>query len=322
VRRREFITLLGGTAVAWPLAAHGQQAVMPVVGYLTPVPLPFDDEFRRGLRELGYVEGKNISIVAPFGGGKDENLPGLAKQLAAIPVDLVVATNSTATAAAMRATTTIPIVMVTSGDPVGSKFVTSLGRSGNNVTGLSSMAPEISLKQLELLREAAPNVSSVVMFWNSLNPSNVFFLQRAEVAAKALGIELQLIEARTPDELDIAFNAALQLKPQALLFLVDQVTIGRRGDVVKFANGIRCPAMYSLREFAVAGGLMSFGFDFPNLFYRAAQYVDRILKGAMPTDLPIQQPIKFQLVLNLATARLLSLTVPTSILLRADEVIE
>src|SRR5215510_5568478 len=159
MRRREFITLLGGTAVAWPLAAHGQQAVMPVVGYLTPVPLPFDDEFRRGLRELGYVEGKNISIVAPFGGGKDENLPGLAKQLAAIPVDLIVATNSTATAAAMRATTTIPIVMVTSGDPVGSKFVTSLGRSGNNVTGLSSMAPEISLKQLELLREAAPNVS-------------------------------------------------------------------------------------------------------------------------------------------------------------------
>src|SRR5262245_5244334 len=321
MKRREFITLLGGAA-AWPIMARAQQPAMPVVGYLTPVPLPFDDEFRRGLHELGYVEGKNISIVAPFGGGKDENLPGLAKQLAAIPVDLIVATNSTATAAAMRATTTIPIVMVTSGDPVGSKFVTSLGRSGNNVTGLSSMAPEISLKQLELLREAAPNVSSVVMFWNSLNPSNVFFLQQAEVAAKALGIELQLIEARTPDELDIAFNAALQLKPQALLFLVDQVTIGRRDDVVKFANGIRCPAMYSLREFAVAGGLMAFGFDFPNLFYRAAQYVDRILKGAMPTDLPIQQPIKFQLVLNLATARLLSLTVPTSILLRADEVIE
>jgi putative ABC transport system substrate-binding protein len=319
--RREFIVTLGGAAL-WPLAARAQQQAMPVVGYLTPVPLPFDDEFHRGLRELGYVEGKNVSIVAPFGGGKDENLPGLAKQLAATPVDVIVATNSTATAAAMKATTTIPIVMVTSGDPVGSKFVASLGRSGNNVTGLSSMAPEISHKQLELLKEAVPSVSRVVIFWNSLNPTNIFFLQQAENTAKALGIELQLMEVRTPDQLDVAFNATSQLTPQALLFLIDQVTIGRRADVVKFANAIKCPAMYSLREFALAGGLMSFGYDFPNLFYRAAQYVDRILKGAVPADLPIQQPTKFQLVLNLATARLLNLTVPTSILLRADEVIE
>ena len=211
--------------------------------------------------------------------------------------------------------------MVTSGDPVGSKFVASLGRSGNNVTGLSSMAPEISLKQLELLKETAPKISRVVIFWNSLNPTNVFFLQRAEIAAKGLGIELQLIEVRTPDQLNTAFNATPQLNPEALLFLVDQITIANKTDVVKFANTIGCPAMYSLREFTLAGGLMSFGYDFPNLFFRAAQYVDRVLKGAAPTDLPIQQPIKFHLAVNLATARSLRLTVPTSILVRADELI-
>jgi putative ABC transport system substrate-binding protein len=266
MKRREFITLLGGAAAAWPLTGRAQQPAMPVVGYLTPVPLPFDDEFRRGLRELGYIEGKNVSIVAPFGGGRDENLPGLAKQLAAVPVDVIVATNSTATAAAMKATSTIPIVMVTSGDPVGSKFVASLSRSGNNVTGLSSMAPEISHKQLELLKEAIPSVSRIVIFWNSLNPTNIFFLQQAESTAKVLGIELQLMEVRTPDQLDVAFNTTSQLTPQALLFLIDQVTIGRRADVVKFSNTIKCPAMYSLREFALAGGLMSFGYDFPNLF--------------------------------------------------------
>src|SRR5262245_41822229 len=323
MHRRDFIKVVAGSAATWPLAARAQQNIRhPQVGYLTPVPLPFDDEFRRGLHDLGYVEGSNVSIVARFGGGKDENLPGLATELAGIPVDVIVATNSTATAAAMKATTTIPIVMVTSGDPLGSKFVASLGHSGNNVTCLSSMAPEIILKHLELLKEAVPGVSRVVIFWNSLNPTNVFFLRQAESSAKALGIELQLMEAKTPDQLDAAFDTTSRLNPQALLFLVDQVTIGRRADVVKFANTIKCPAMYSLREFTVAGGLMSFGFDFPNLFYRAAQYVDRILKGDLPTDLPIQQPTKFQFVLNLAAARLLNLAVPTSILLRADEVIE
>lgn len=292
------------------------------IGYLTPIPLPFDDDFRRGLRDLGYVEGTNVSILAPFGAGKDENLPASAKELADAPVDVIVATNSAATAAAMKATAKIPIVMVTSGDPVGSHFIASLARSGNNVTGLSSMAPDVMQKQLELLRETLSHASRLVVFWNSLNPTNVFFLQRSQGDAKRLGFEVRLIEVRTPQELDDAFNAASQHNPHALLFLIDQVTIGRRADVVKFANNLRCPAMYSLREFVLRGGLMAFGFDFPNLFYRAAYYVDRIFNGAAPTDLPIQQPIKFQFVLNLATARLIGLTMPTSILLRADEVIE
>jgi len=324
LKRREFMALVGGAAGALlkQPAVFGQIKTPRRVGYLTPVPLPFDNDFRRGLRHLGYVVGENVSIVAPFGDGKDENLPSMAKELVDIPVDVIVATNSAATAASMQATAKIPIVMVTSGDPVGSRFVASLARSGNNVTGLSSMAPEVMHKQLELMRETLPSVSRLVVFWNSLNPTNVFFLQRTEADAKRLGFQLQLIEVRTPDELDSAFKAASQLNPEALLFLIDQVTIGRRADVVKFANSIKCPAMYSLREFVLAGGLMSFGFDFPHLFYRAAYYVDRIFKGATPTELPVQQPIKFQLVLNLATARLLGFTMPTSILLRADEVIE
>ena len=324
LKRREFMALVSGAAGALlkQPAVFGQTKTPRRVGYLTPVPLPFDNDFRRGLRHLGYVVGENVSIVAPFGDGKDENLPLMAKELVDIPVDVIVATNSAATAAAMQATAKIPIVMVTSGDPVGSRFVASLARSGNNVTGLSSMAPEVMHKQLELMRETLPSVSRLVVFWNSLNPTNVFFLQRTEADAKRLGFQLQLIEVRTPDELDSAFKAASQLNPEALLFLIDQVTIGRRADVVKFVNSIKCPAMYSLREFVLAGGLMSFGFDFPHLFYRAAYYVDRIFKGATPTELPVQQPIKFQLALNLASARLLGFTMPTSILLRADEVIE
>jgi putative ABC transport system substrate-binding protein len=222
----------------------------------------------------------------------------------------------------MKATTTIPIVMITSGDPVGSKFVATLARSGNNVTGLSSLAPEIMLKQLELLKEAVANVSGVTIFWNPLNPTNVMFFQRAQKESPALGVQLQSVEVRTPQDLEGAFIAASQLNPQSLLFLIDQVTIGRRIDVVRFANTIGCPAMFSLREFVVAGGLMSYGFDFPNLFYRAAFYVDKILNGVAPTDLPIQQPTKFHLVVNLATAKSIGLNLPMSILLRADEVIE
>jgi len=324
VKRREFITLLGGTTmpIFWTRSLHSQSARLARVGYLTPVPLPFDDEFRRGLRDFGYVHGQNISIEAPFADGKDENLPQLAKQLTELPVDVMVTTNSTATAAAMKATTTIPIVMITSGDPVGSKFVATLARSGNNVTGLSSLAPEIMLKQLELLKEAVPNVSGVTIFWNPLNPTNVMFFKRAQKESPALGVQLQSVEVRTPQDLEGAFIAASQLNPQSLLFLIDQVTIGRRIDVVRFANTIGCPAMFSLREFVVAGGLMSYGFDFPNLFYRAAFYVDKILNGVAPTDLPIQQPTKFHLVVNLATAKSIGLNLPMSILLRADEVIE
>jgi putative ABC transport system substrate-binding protein len=324
MRRREFTALFCGAAGALlgQSTVFAQTSVRRKVGFLTPILLPFDEEFRRGLRDLGYVDGENVSIVVRSAEGIEAKLSPMAKELADIPVDVIVALNSTATAAAMTATTKIPIVMVTSGDPIGSKFIASLAHSGNNVTGQSLMVPEVLGKQLEILREMLPNVSRLVVFWNPLNPSNVIFLQRSEGDAQRLGFELQLIEVRTPDQLEPGFKAALQLKPQALLFLIDQVTIGRRAETVKFANTVGCPAMYSLREFVLAGGLMSFGFNFPELYYRSAYYVDKLLKGAAPTDLPIQQPTKFQFSLNLATARSLGVTVPASVLVRADEVIE
>jgi putative ABC transport system substrate-binding protein len=212
--------------------------------------------------------------------------------------------------------------MVTSGDPVGSRFVASLARSGNNVTGLSSLAPEISVKQLEIIKEIDALISQVTLFWNPLNPSNVLTMRMAGPAAKNLNFELNLVEVRTPVDLDPAFEAISKIKPQALLFVIDQVIIARRADVVRFGNSLGCPAMYPLREFVIAGGLMSFGFNFPDLFYRSASFVDKILKGTAPTELPIQQPTRFHLVINLATAKTFGMSLPSSILARADEVIE
>jgi putative ABC transport system substrate-binding protein len=323
MRRRAFIGGLAGVVAGARCPAFSQsKSRLARVGYLTPVPLPFDNDFRRGMRELGYVENENLAIEAPFADGKDENLTKLASQLASLPVDVIVATNSAATAAAMRAPSTIPIVMVTSGDPVGSKFVASLARSSNNVTGLSSLAPEISRKQLELIKETNPQITQVTLFWNPLNPSNVLFFKTAEADAASLAVQLRPTEVRTASDLRNAFVVVRAWKPQALVFLIDQVTIAHRTDVVEFANSIGCPAIFSLKEFATAGGLMSFGYDFPDLFFRAASYTDKILKGAKPTDLPIQQPTKFHLVVNLRTAKSLGIDLPTSVLLRADEVIE
>jgi putative tryptophan/tyrosine transport system substrate-binding protein len=321
MRRREFITLLGGASIFWPTLAHAQLR-LPRVGYLTPRPLSFDEEFRRGMRELGYVDGKNITLVERFGGGNDDNLLALAKELADMPVDVIVCINSAGTAAAMNATKTIPIVMVTSADPIGAKFIASLARSGNNVTGLSSMAPETGIKQLELLKEAVPHAQRVAIIWNPLNPGNVIYLEKVWNAASALGIELKPVEVKYPQDLQPGLQSVARLDPHALHVLVDQVTIGHRAEVVKFATGIKCPAIYALREFAVDGGLMSFGVDFPDLWYRSASYVDKILKGAKPDDLPVQQPIKFRFVVNLIAAKGIGLTLPPSILLRADEVIE
>jgi putative tryptophan/tyrosine transport system substrate-binding protein len=319
--RREFITAFGSASIFWLTLAHAQPR-LPRVGYLTPLPLSFDEDFRRGMRELGYVDGKNIRLVERFGGGSDNNLPKLAKELADMPVDVIVCTNSAATAAAMNSTKTIPVVMVTSADPIGSKFIASLARSGNNVTGLSSMAPETSTKQLELLKEAVPHAQRVAIIWNPLNPGNVIFLEKAWDAASALGMELKPVEVKYPQDLQPGLQSVARLDPHALHVLVDQVTIGHRAEVVKFANGIKCPAMYALREFVVDGGLMSFGVDFRDLWYRSASYVDKILRGAKPDDLPVQQPIKFQFVVNLVAAKGIGLTLPPSILSRADEVIE
>ena len=259
----------GSASIFWPTLARAQPR-LPRVGYLTPRPLAFDEEFRRGMRELGYVDGNNITLVERFGGGKDDNLPALAKDLADMPVDVIVCSNSAGTAAAMSATKTIPIVMVTSADPIGAKFIASLARSGNNVTGLSSMAPETGIKQLQLLKEAAPHAQRVAIIWNPLNPENVIYLEKVRYAASALGIELKPVEVKYPQELSKpGLQTVARTDPHGLHVLVDQVTIGNRAEVVKFANGIRCPTIYALREFVIDGGLMSFGVDFPDLWYRS-----------------------------------------------------
>ena len=264
----------------------------------------------------------NAWIEFRFSEGRDEALQQIAKELANEQVNVIVASNSAATAAAMAATKTIPIVMVTSGDPLGSNFVKSLSRPGGNVTGLSSLVPEMSFKQLELLEDTDPGISKIVAFWNSRNPSNVVSLPQLHAASKALRLEMRDVEIRVPSDLQSAFRTASEAKPDAVLTLIDQVTIRHRADVVEFARSIKRPAMYPLREFVIAGGFMSYGVSFPDLHYRAAKWVDKILKGTSPAELPVEQPTKFELVINLITAKALGLELPPTVLARADEVIE
>jgi putative tryptophan/tyrosine transport system substrate-binding protein len=324
MRRREFITLIGSAAAAWPLAARAQQpnARMPRIGFLSPSPQTYQEEFRRGLRELGYSDGHNVLIEYRFTDGSDERLPAAAKQLVNIPVDVIVCTNSTATAAAISATSTIPIVMVTSADPVGQGFIASLARPGGNVTGLASFSPQTGMKQLEFLKEVAPSISRVAVFWNSLNPANVISIPNLQQAAQTLGVELELAELRVPENLKSTLNSVARSNPDGFIALVDQVTIRHRADLVDFARTIRRPAVYALREFAAAGGLLSYGVSFPHLHFRAADYVNKVIKGARPSDLPVQLPTTFELVINQKTAKALGIELPPTLLIRADEVIE
>jgi putative tryptophan/tyrosine transport system substrate-binding protein len=322
-RNSLFVAFRVLAAVAAPSVVGAQEAPkIPRIGFLSPAAQTYQDAFRRGLRELGYADGQNIRIEYRFGEGSDERLPALASDLASLPVDVIVATNTPATAAAIKATSTIPIVMVTAGDALRSKFVASLSHPGGNVTGLTSFSPETGLKQLELLLETVPNMSRVVVFWNPLNQANRHFLEGAQTAAQTLGVQLQLVPIQTPQDLKPAFEVAAQSNAHALLTVVDQVTIKHRAEVVHFANMKGLPAIYALREFVVAGGLMAYGVSFSDLYYRAAAYVDKILRGAKPADLPVERPAKFELVVNLNTAKALGLSIPDSVLARADEVIE
>jgi putative tryptophan/tyrosine transport system substrate-binding protein len=289
---------------------------------LSPSSQTYQEEFRRRLRELGYFDGQTAIIDYRFTDGNDEGLPAAAKELATIPVDVIVCTNSAATAAAISATSTIPIVMVAVADPVASKFVTSLARPGGDVTGFGMLAPETGLKQLQFLKEAVPAIVKVVVFRNSLNPGNVVMMNDIQAVAKSLAIDLQAVEIRLPQNLNPAFEITAGLNPDGLLVLADQTTIRYRDDLVEFARKIRRPAVYGLREFVVAGGLMSYGVSFSNLHYRAADYVDQIIKGTKPVDLPVQLPTKFELVINLKTMKTLGIELPVTVSVLADEVIQ
>ena len=321
LRRRQFITLLGGAAAAWPLVARAQQAgKIPRIGIIDDSPIW--NAFRHGLRDLGYLEGQNIVFDYRYAGGLPDRLAWVAVELVHRPVDLIATFGTPPTLAAKQATTTIPIVMMGVGDPVGSGLVSSLARPGGNITGNTILGPEVAGKRLQLLKEVIPSLSRVVFLWNPDNASHPAQLAELRVAVEALGIKLLPVPVRSSDEFDNAFAAMMRERPDAFLMTNDpfhQLSIGR---IIDFLANNRLPGMFVTREVTVAGGLLSYGASLPDLFRRGAVYVHKILQGTKPADLPIEQPVKFELVVNLKTAKAMGLSIPESFLLRADETIE
>ncbi len=333
--RRKLLVALGAGALTSPFASFAQPQTAKVsrIGILSPG-APLDagrnpsalaflfGALRESLRELGYVEGQNIAIEYRFAEGRPERLPALAEDLVRLKVDVIVAPSPPAPQAAKRATSTIPIVFVVIGDPVAQGLVASLARPGSNITGLANLAQEVVGKQLELLKEVAPKVSRVAVLQNPTNQAHPFVLRQAEGAARTLGVQLHIAHAGTPPEIDAAFAAMRSQRAGGVLVLRDALFLAQRAQIVALAAKSRLPAVYGLREEAQAGGLMAYGASAPAMYRRAATYVDKILKGAKPADLPVEQPTKFELVINLKTAKALGLTIPPSLLGRADEVIE
>ncbi len=311
-----------------PLAADAQPlANIPRIGWLggtSPAVNPAVLEaFRHGLREHGWVEGQNLVIEYRWAEGRFERLPDLAAELVRLPVDVIVPVASDpAIRAAQQATSTIPIVMAVSSDPVGSGFVASLARPGGNITGVSGLVPEVAGKRLQLLKDVVPHAARVAVLWNATHAGKVLEWQETQVAAQALGVTLQSIEVRGPDDFAPAFAVLTTERPDALITLAEPLTIMYRRQIADFAVTHRLPMISQLKEFAEAGGLMTYGTSLSGLFQRAAYYVDRILKGAKPSDLPVEQPTKFELVINLKTAKALGITIPPSLLLLAEEVIQ
>jgi putative ABC transport system substrate-binding protein len=319
-----------------PLAVEAQQAgkgKVPQIGILSPTS-PSDAghnpsdlavlfaAFGEGLRKLGYVEGQNFKIESRWAEGNYDRLPGLAADLVRLKVDVIVTYGTPASQAAKRATATIPIVMAAIIDPVASGLVQSLAHPGGNITGQSMMSPDLAAKQLEILKEVVPKTSRVAVLHNPANPGNAPEVRQAQDAARALGVRLQLLGARGPSEIDSAFAAMTNERAGALIVLVDAVLQNNRTRITDLAARHRLPAVYGLSEYAEAGGLLAYGPNRLEMFRRAATYVDRILKGAKPGDLPVEQPNKFALVINVKTAKTLGLTIPPSLLLRADQMIE
>jgi putative ABC transport system substrate-binding protein len=280
------------------------------------------DGLRRGLRELGYVEGQNLVIEARYAEGKVERLPDLATELVRLNIHVILAVGSAAVRAAQQATSTIPIVMTLTANAVAQGFVGSLAQPGCNITGLSGLGLELSGKRLELLKEAVPEVSRIAVLWNPANLAVAPFLRETQATAQALGVELHVLEVRTPNEFEGAFAAATSGRAEALLVMPDAVLYGHRTRIVDFAQRNGLPGMYPDRDFVDAGGLMSYAASWAALFPRAATYVDKILKGAKPGDLPVEQPTEFELVLNLKTAQALGLTFPPHLLVLANKVIQ
>jgi putative ABC transport system substrate-binding protein len=280
------------------------------------------EPLRQGLRDLGYVEGKNVLFEDRRAGGHNERWPELAAELVRLNVQVIVTSGTPAALAAKRATTTIPIVMAVTGDPLSTGLVSSLAKPGGNVTGLMQLGAGLAAKRLELLKEVVPNVSRVAFLWNPANPDQKSHFNEARAGARSLGVTLRSVEVRTGEQFERAFGAMLRERPSALLITADSVHQLRIDWIIGFASKHRLPVMYQLKEDVERGGLMSYGALRTDLVRRAAIYVDKILKGAKAGDLPVEQPTTFELVINLKTAKALGLTIPPSLLLRADQVIE
>jgi|RhiMetdeSRZDD1v2_1073273.scaffolds.fasta_scaffold158151_2 ABC-type uncharacterized transport system substrate-binding protein len=315
-----FVLGLAGT-----VAQAQQPKKVPRIGFLNPIsPSTISarvEAFRQGLRELGYVEGKNIVIEWRSAEGKSDRLPALAAELVRLKVDVIVTHGTTATRPAKQATLTIPIVMGHDDDPVGSGFVASLARPGGNITGLATLAPEISGKQVELLKEIVPRLSRLAVIGTATRPGNPQALREINLAADAVGVQLQFLEIQAPKDIEIAFRAASKEHADAVLVLSDAVLLPQRRQIADLAVKGRLPAVYNRPEYVEDGGLVFYGVSYTDLYRRAATFVDKILKGAKPADLPVEQPTKFEFIINLKAAKQIGLTIPPNVLARADKVI-
>ncbi len=327
MRRREFITLLGGAAATWPRAARAQQTpAVARIGLLSPfspsTAAAWHKAFRQGLRDLGWVEGKNIHIEYRYAEDRKDRLSDLATDLVRLQVNVIVTSVNTDTLAAKNATKTIPIVMASAGDPVGGGLVASLARPGGNITGLSQIAPDLAGKRLQLLKEIVPRLTRAAVLWNPKGTTSPIAWREIQLPAQKLSIQLQSLPIRGASDFDNAFRDAIGARVDALVIMPDPLFAGNLKRIAELAAKNRLPSTFHLREYADYGGLFTYGVDRTDQFRRAAAFVDRILKGTSPADLPIEQPTKFELVINLKTAKTLGLGIPPTVLARADEVIE
>jgi putative tryptophan/tyrosine transport system substrate-binding protein len=323
VKRREFITLLGGAAAAWPFSVNAQQPAKTVrIGVLATLPLPPVQRFFRKLREYGYIEGRNLRLEPRFAEGDDNRYLSLAAELVAIPVDIIVTWGTPAALAAKQATRTIPIVMGAIADPVSVGIVSNLARPEGNITGFASLNADLEVKRLELLKDLLPQLARVGVLGNTANPFLEVALKNLRPTAEQLGVAVELVQVQNSDQIEDALVRLEWSRPDAVLISADNLLLTKRNEIATALNRSKLPAVYAIREFAAARGLIIHGANLGVLFERAAGYVDRVLKGARPADLPVQLATEFELIVNLRAAAAIGLNIPPTFIARADEVIE